>query len=206
MGILMKNYNVLDLETLLTTASKGRWTTDFIRSMGISVAIEQSFDEFKGALTERIFTDTEGLPPEIVVEPLANLKQELIDIADNGKILVGHNIINFDIEVLYGQYKDFGSYDTADNYKTQTRIVDTMRGFPDNMKYVKLNDLAKWTIGKEKTGDGALAPGMWAEHRYAEVIDYCRNDVKLTRQIYAFYKENGYVLVAGRPIEVNWHL
>lgn len=39
-------------------------------------------------------------------------------------------------------------------------------------------------FGTKKTGNGALAPVLWQQGRYGEVIDYCLNDVKLTKQLF----------------------
>lgn len=37
--------------------------------------------------------------------------------------------------------------------------------------------------GFPKTGTGELAPKLWQENRQQEVIDYCLNDVKITRSL-----------------------
>ena len=34
-----------------------------------------------------------------------------------------------------------------------------------------------------KTGHGAEAPKLWKQGKYQEVIDYCKNDVLITRRL-----------------------
>jgi len=46
-----------------------------------------------------------------------------------------------------------------------------------------LDDCCSKNFGTTKTGHGALAPVDWQQGRIFEVIDYCINDVKMTRQL-----------------------
>lgn len=39
-------------------------------------------------------------------------------------------------------------------------------------------------FGSKKTGNGALAPILWQQGKIGQVIDYCLNDVALTRQLF----------------------
>ena len=47
-----------------------------------------------------------------------------------------------------------------------------------------LDALALANLGQAKTGHGALAPELWQQGRYHEVIRYCLNDVWLTKQLF----------------------
>jgi DEAD/DEAH box helicase domain-containing protein len=49
---------------------------------------------------------------------------------------------------------------------------------------VKLESAAMGTLGRGKTGNGATAPILWAQGRRLEVIQYCRNDVQLTADLF----------------------
>lgn len=40
-----------------------------------------------------------------------------------------------------------------------------------------------------KTGHGADAPKLWQQGKYKEVIDYCLNDVLLTKRLYLMWRE-----------------
>lgn len=41
-----------------------------------------------------------------------------------------------------------------------------------------------------KTGSGALAPLLWSQGKYDEVIKYCLNDVKITRALFERWRNN----------------
>ncbi len=61
---------------------------------------------------------------------------------------------------------------------------------------VYLDSIAKATFGIEKTGDGLKAVEWWRSGDPAlkqKVIDYCKDDVKITRDIYFFVKGNGFL-------------
>ena len=47
-----------------------------------------------------------------------------------------------------------------------------------------LDALALANLGKAKTGHGALAPALWQQGKYHEVIRYCLNDVMLTKALF----------------------
>lgn len=47
-----------------------------------------------------------------------------------------------------------------------------------------LDPTAKVNFGGEKTGDGAQAPINWQQGRIASVIDYCLEDVRLTKLLF----------------------
>jgi hypothetical protein len=46
-----------------------------------------------------------------------------------------------------------------------------------------LDAVCKANFGTSKTGDGALAPVDWQRGNYGKVIDYCMNDVRMTKQV-----------------------
>jgi hypothetical protein len=51
-----------------------------------------------------------------------------------------------------------------------------------------------------KTGDGAQAPRLWQRGRIAEVINYCRDDVLLTRRLLEYVAtRQGWLARTGRP-------
>ena len=43
----------------------------------------------------------------------------------------------------------------------------------------------------EKSGDGANAAVLWQKGKHQEVIDYCENDIKLTRKLFDLIQETG---------------
>jgi DEAD/DEAH box helicase domain-containing protein len=78
---------------------------------------------------------------------------------------------------------------------------------------VKLESLAQATLGRGKSGSGTESVEWWRSGDPAlrkKVVDYCRLDVELTRDIYVFGREKGYVLIddsrrgARRRVDVSW--
>jgi len=78
---------------------------------------------------------------------------------------------------------------------------------------VKLDSLAQATLGKRKTGTGTESVDWWRSGDVAQrqkVVDYCKMDVELTRDLYLFAKEHGYLLIqdlrqkAPRRVTVTW--
>lgn len=56
---------------------------------------------------------------------------------------------------------------------------------------IKLDTLAEATLGKNKSGNGLEAIAWWRNGEYQKVIDYCIEDVKITKQIYDYARANG---------------
>jgi DEAD/DEAH box helicase domain-containing protein len=78
---------------------------------------------------------------------------------------------------------------------------------------VKLDSVARATLGKGKTGTGTECVEWWRSGdpiQRQKVVDYCKVDVELTRDLYLFAKEHGYVLIEDlklnrpRRVEVSW--
>jgi DEAD/DEAH box helicase domain-containing protein len=54
-----------------------------------------------------------------------------------------------------------------------------------------------------------MALKWWQEGRISQIIDYCRKDVRITRDLYLFGKKNGYLLFRKKDnalmrVPVNW--
>lgn len=47
-----------------------------------------------------------------------------------------------------------------------------------------LGSLARANLGIDKTGSGALAPELWQKGHHADVIQYCINDVWITKALF----------------------
>lgn len=82
--------------------------------------------------------------------------------------------------------------------------VHSKVGFP-----IKLQNLVSNTINDRKTGNGELAIKWWHEGKYEQVVEYCKQDVLVTRDLYYYGIEHGEVcyeyMGAKRRISVNWH-
>jgi hypothetical protein len=69
---------------------------------------------------------------------------------------------------------------------------------------VRFDDLVWGTLGCHKSGSGEEAVAWWRAGQKAKVVKYCEKDVELLRQIVAFARSNGYVVIDSLPVKVNW--
>jgi DEAD/DEAH box helicase domain-containing protein len=69
---------------------------------------------------------------------------------------------------------------------------------------VKLDQLAKDTLGTAKSGDGLQAVEWWRAGQKNRVAKYCEQDVAILRDVVAHGRSKGYVVVSSRQVRVNW--
>ena len=69
---------------------------------------------------------------------------------------------------------------------------------------IKLDDLARDTLGQQKTGNGLDIVQWWREGRKEEVCKYCENDVQLLVDLMKFARQNKYVIVNKKQLPVDW--
>ncbi|HXO43927.1 MAG TPA: ribonuclease H-like domain-containing protein [Candidatus Cybelea sp.] len=69
---------------------------------------------------------------------------------------------------------------------------------------VKLDQLAKDTLGTAKSGDGIEAVGWWRAGERDRVAAYCEQDVAILRDVVLHGRAKGYVIVKSRQVSVEW--
>ncbi|MBF0259271.1 MAG: DEAD/DEAH box helicase [Desulfamplus sp.] len=174
-------FAVLDLETRRSAQEVGGWNR--ADKMGVScvVVYDSATDEYIEYLQDDI--------PEL------ELSLQYFD------LVVGFNIINFDYRVLAGLSDlDFYSLPTLD---LLAKVHQTL-GYR-----LSLDKLATHTLGTKKSADGLLALKWWKEGKIRQIIDYCIQDVRVTKDLYLFGKENHYLMFqnkAGQKVRlpVKW--
>jgi len=126
---------------------------------------------------------------------------DLIDLLCAADLVVGYNIKGFDYEVLRGYTdRDLQALPTFDMmYDLEERL-----GFRP-----KLESVAVPSLGGGKSADGLQALAWWRSGDIDKIIEYCREDVRVTRDLYDFGKRNQCVLVSrfgGKPrqVTVEW--
>lgn len=177
----MDEYLVFDLETQLSAAEVGGWGN--IRNMKMSC----------GVLYSSVTNEFETYFEKDMVR--------LIERLANAKLVVGFNTIGFDYQVLSG-YCDFDFR----RLPSLDLLVDLYRQIGVR---VSLDSVAGETLGETKSADGLQALSWWKEGRLEEIAAYCRQDVLVTKNIYCFGRENGFVRyrrkngVRGK-VKVDW--
>jgi DEAD/DEAH box helicase domain-containing protein len=69
---------------------------------------------------------------------------------------------------------------------------------------IKLDSLAKDTLGSAKNGTGIDAVTWWREGKKDQVVQYCQMDVALLRDLVEYGRAKGHVIVGGRQVRVSW--
>jgi DEAD/DEAH box helicase domain-containing protein len=126
---------------------------------------------------------------------------ELIELLQDAELVVGYNIRGFDYEVLRG-------YTDVDLQSLPT--LDLMYDLQDRLGFrPKLESVASPTLGTGKSADGLQALEWWKSGEIDKIADYCREDVRVTRDLFEFGRRNRCVMVSrfgGKPrqVEVDW--
>jgi DEAD/DEAH box helicase domain-containing protein len=172
---------VFDLETQRSFEEVGGRSQ--LHRLGVSVGVAYRYD------TNEFIVYTEDNVLELV---------ELLLSAD---LVVGYNILGFDYEVLRGY--------TDENLQALPTL-DMMYDLEDRLGFrPKLESVAVPSLGGGKSADGLQALEWWRMGEIDKIVEYCREDVKVTRDLYNFGKRNRCVMVSrfgGKPrqVEVDW--
>ncbi len=137
-------------------------------------------DPAKLGLTVACTAENDGPIRDWTVEEQEDLRWYLREV----DLAVGFNSFRFDLALIGGVKMGKAFYKFLDG-----AIVDLFMDLQDKVGMVKgtgLKPLAKWTLGFEPKEDvtGAYAPQLWREGKKLEVIDYCRSDVQITRDLF----------------------
>ena len=128
--------------------------------------------------------------------------QALIDELKSADKVIGFNIKEFDYEVLrpYAPTFNFASIKTLD------LLLDLSRAL--NFR-IPLDSLAKACLNATKTADGIQSVEWFRNGETDKVAEYCKADVDITRRVYEFGHDNGFVYYYSRlgsklKVNVNW--
>jgi DEAD/DEAH box helicase domain-containing protein len=116
--------------------------------------------------------------------------------------VVGFNLKGFDYEVLRPY---------APNERLQfLPTLDIMDDLYHTLSFrVSLDAVARATLGDTKSASGFQAVEWWRAGELEKLAEYCRIDVDVTRRIYEFGCESGFVqyftrLGSKQKVKVNW--
>ncbi|MDX2452886.1 DEAD/DEAH box helicase [Desulfosarcina sp.] len=175
------HYGVLDIETQLSAKEVGGWHHASRMRISCVVLYDSKSDNF--------FEFVEGQVP-MLMNHLHGLD-----------LVIGFNIKRFDYQVL-------SAYTELDLRQIPT--LDILEKVKDQLGYrLSLDHLASVTLDAGKTADGLDALRWWREGKMAKILEYCRSDVAITRDLYRFGRENRYLLFQNKAkhivrLPVNW--
>lgn len=157
---------VFDLETQLSAAEVGGWGKTYLMRVSCGIVWDSRTDEFTTYFEDRV--------------------QDLIEHLKSADLIVGFNCIGFDYSVLRG----YTRYDFRD-----LETLDMLREIKEQLNFrVSLSSLALSTLEKEKSADGLQALRWWKQGRLDLIEKYCRIDVAITRDIWRYGRDKGYLL------------
>jgi DEAD/DEAH box helicase domain-containing protein len=117
--------------------------------------------------------------------------------------IVTFNGLRFDLEVLsaYGDVREL-----------RGKSLDLLQDLKRRLGFrVSLQNLAQATLGKGKTASGLDAVKWWRSGDPAlrqRVVDYCRMDVEILREVVAYGRREGFVKIPSQgrelPVYVAW--
>ena len=172
---------VFDLETQRSFDEVGGRSQMHRLGVSVGVAYRYDTDEFLVYTEDRI--------------------SELIELLLGADLVVGSTIKGFDYEVLRGY---------SDENLQGLPTFDIMYDLEDRLGFrPKLESVAVPSLGAGKSADGLQALEWWRQGEIDKIIEYCTEDVKVTRDLYDFGKRNRCVLVSrfgGKPrqVAVEW--
>ncbi|HEY4498733.1 MAG TPA: ribonuclease H-like domain-containing protein [Candidatus Paceibacterota bacterium] len=106
-------------------------------------------------------------------------------ILEKTDLLIGFNSDHFDIPLLNKYYR---------GDLTKIKSLDLLKEVRNSLgRRIKLDTLAEATLGRKKIADGLQAGIWWKEGEYQKVIDYCIEDVRITREIYEYALKHSYL-------------
>lgn len=111
--------------------------------------------------------------------------------------VVGFNLLRFDYAVLSAYAPDLWPL-------LVPRTLDLLERVRQGLGYrVGLDALCRATLGRGKSGSGAEAPRLWREGEHLRVARYCRDDVRLTRDLYLHGLRHGFIRYPGGDLVVR---
>ncbi|MGB2690694.1 MAG: DEAD/DEAH box helicase [Desulfobacterales bacterium] len=172
---------IFDIETQRSAQEVGGWHRADLMKMSCAVLYDSKKDQYFEFLDDQV--------------------DQLIEHFKKCDLVVGFNVKRFDFRVLAG-YSGF-------NFE-KLPTLDILEDVHNRLGYrLSLDHLAKVTLGKKKTADGLQALRWWKQGRIREIIDYCKKDVEITRDLFLYGQKNGYLLFTNKAkktvrIPVKW--
>jgi DEAD/DEAH box helicase domain-containing protein len=111
--------------------------------------------------------------------------EKLWPIIERADALVGYNSNHFDIPLLNKYYP---------GDLTTIKSIDILEDIKASIgRRLRLDSVAQATVGAKKSADGLLAVRWWREGKIREIMKYCEQDVKVTKQVFEYARKHGHV-------------
>jgi len=132
---------------------------------------------------------------------LENEASKLVEKLRTANLVVGFNVKKFDYGVLQ-PYADFDlheitTFDMLDDIKVKLN------------HRLSLNHLAENTLNSKKSADGLISLQWYKEGKIDKIVEYCQQDVKVTRDLFEYGEKHGHIKYKTRSgvakdLKVDW--
>ena len=132
---------------------------------------------------------------------LENEASKLVDKLRTANLVVGFNVKKFDYGVLQ-PYADFDLYEIT--------TFDMLEDVKVKLNHrLSLNHLAENTLNSKKSADGLISLQWYKEGKIDKIVEYCQQDVKVTRDLFEYGEKYGYIKYKTRSgvaknLKVDW--
>ena len=172
-----------DLETQKSADDVGGWGN--IHEMKLAVGVVWD------SLQQKFFSYLESEASHLI---------EKLKTAD---LVVGFNVVKFDYGVLQ-PYADFDLQEIT----TFDMLLDIQKLLGHRLS---LDHLAQNTLNTKKSADGLVSLKWYKGGEIDKVIEYCKQDVQITRNLFLYGETNGCVKYTTRSgiakeLEVDWKI
>ena len=170
-----------DLETQKSADDVGGWGNIHEMKLAVGVVWDSCEQEY--------FSYLEGAASQLVKK---------LRTAD---LVVGFNVKKFD----YGVLQPYADFD-LDEITTFDMLIDVNKKLGHRLS---LNHLAENTLNAEKSADGLVSLQWYKEGKIDKIIEYCKQDVEITRDLFLYGESHGYVKYSTRSgvakvLKVEW--
>ena len=170
-----------DLETQKSADDVGGWGNIYLMELAAGVVWD--------SLEQKYFSYIENEASQLV----ANLR--------SADLVVGFNVKKFDYEVL----QPYAGFDLQE-ITTLDMLIDVKKELGHRLS---LNHLAENTLNAKKSAEGLASLKWYKEGKIDKVLEYCKHDVEITRDLFLYGECNGYVKYKTRSgivkeLKVDW--
>ncbi len=110
---------------------------------------------------------------------------KLWPILEKADLLIGYNSDHFDIPIL-------SKYYSGDLKRIKS--IDLMKEIKKSLgRRIGLDAVAGATLGVKKSANGMLSVAWWNKGEKQRVVEYCLEDVRITKELYDYMREYGKV-------------
>ena len=132
---------------------------------------------------------------------LESAASQLVKKLRTADLVVGFNVKKFD----YGVLQPYADFD-LDEITTFDMLIDVNKKLGHRLS---LNHLAENTLNAEKSADGLVSLQWFKEGKIDKIIEYCKQDVEITRDLFLYGESHGYVKYSTRSgvakdLKVDW--